>query len=98
MDCGEAGRKHERHPNRIRIRPPFEPNRGSTGRAMDKREAADHTEFVEPLSPARDPFWRGGWTAVFAAVAFGASTPFVQRFGRDIGPFLTAAWLYLGAA
>src|ERR1019366_6334447 len=35
---------------------------------------------------------------VASAVAFGATTPFVQRFGRGIGPFTTAALLYGGAA
>ena len=33
-----------------------------------------------------------------SAVAFGATTPFVQRFGRGLGPFATAALLYGGAA
>jgi drug/metabolite transporter (DMT)-like permease len=36
--------------------------------------------------------------ALTAAVFFGISTPFVQRFGRGIGPFTTAAALYAGAA
>jgi drug/metabolite transporter (DMT)-like permease len=36
--------------------------------------------------------------ALVAAFAFGASTPVVQRFGRDAGPFWTAALLYAGAA
>jgi drug/metabolite transporter (DMT)-like permease len=36
--------------------------------------------------------------AVLAAAAFGATTPFVQRFGRDTGPFVTAGLLYLGAS
>jgi drug/metabolite transporter (DMT)-like permease len=40
----------------------------------------------------------GGALAVASAVAFGATTPFVQRFGRGIGPFTTAALLYGGAA
>jgi drug/metabolite transporter (DMT)-like permease len=33
-----------------------------------------------------------------AAVFFGISTPFVQRFGHGAGPFTTAAALYAGAA
>jgi drug/metabolite transporter (DMT)-like permease len=33
-----------------------------------------------------------------AALLFGASTPFVARFGRETGPFLTAGLLYLGAS
>jgi drug/metabolite transporter (DMT)-like permease len=40
----------------------------------------------------------GGALAVVSAVAFGATTPFVQRFGRGVGPFATAALLYGGAA
>ena len=40
----------------------------------------------------------GGLLALASAVAFGASTPFVQRSGRGIGPFTTAALLYGGAA
>ncbi len=35
---------------------------------------------------------------MLAALAFGASTPFVQRFGVSTGPFVTAGCLYLGAA
>ncbi|HTB72034.1 MAG TPA: DMT family transporter [Polyangiaceae bacterium] len=40
----------------------------------------------------------GGALALASAVAFGATTPFVQRFGRGLGPFTTAALLYGGAA
>jgi len=40
----------------------------------------------------------GGMLALASAVAFGATTPFVQRFGRGLGPFTTAALLYGGAA
>lgn len=47
---------------------------------------------------AKAPFWRGGLLALLAALAFGAATPFVQRCGRDLGPFTTAALLYGGAA
>jgi drug/metabolite transporter (DMT)-like permease len=36
--------------------------------------------------------------ALAAAVFFGVTTPFVQRFGHGIGPFTTAAALYGGAA
>jgi len=36
--------------------------------------------------------------ALLAALLFGASTPLVQRFGDDVGPFVTAALLYAGAA
>jgi drug/metabolite transporter (DMT)-like permease len=36
--------------------------------------------------------------ALASAVAFGAATPLVQRFGHGVGPFVTAALLYGGAA
>ena len=44
------------------------------------------------------PALRGGLLALAAAVLFGISTPLVQRAGLGIGPFSTAALLYLGAA
>ena len=44
------------------------------------------------------PALRGGLLALSAAVLFGISTPLVQRFGAGLGPFTTAALLYLGAA
>ena len=44
------------------------------------------------------PALRGGALALLAAVLFGLSTPLVQRFGRDVGPFATAFLLYAGAA
>ena len=44
------------------------------------------------------PMSAGGLLALASAVTFGATTPFVQRFGRGIGPFTTAALLYGGAA
>ena len=40
----------------------------------------------------------GGVLALGAAVAFGGTTPLVQRFGRGLGPFTTASLLYLGSA
>jgi drug/metabolite transporter (DMT)-like permease len=51
-------------------------------------------------APAREPgpMSAGGALAVASAVAFGATTPFVQRFGRGLGPFATAALLYGGAS
>jgi len=45
-----------------------------------------------------DSFRRGVWLAVLAAIAFGASTPFVHRFGAHTGAFFTASCLYFGAA
>jgi drug/metabolite transporter (DMT)-like permease len=44
------------------------------------------------------PALPGALLALLAAVAFGISTPFVQRAGVGIGPFTTAALLYAGAA
>jgi drug/metabolite transporter (DMT)-like permease len=46
----------------------------------------------------KHPFAGGSILALASAVAFGSSTPLVQRFGRGIGPFTTAALLYAGAA
>lgn len=40
----------------------------------------------------------GGLLALGAALAFGGTTPLVQRFGRGVGPFTTAAILYAGSA
>ncbi|HEY8042304.1 MAG TPA: DMT family transporter [Polyangiaceae bacterium] len=46
----------------------------------------------------RSPLAAGSALALASAVAFGATTPLVQRFGRGVGPFTTAALLYGGAA
>jgi drug/metabolite transporter (DMT)-like permease len=40
----------------------------------------------------------GSFLALASAMAFGATVPFVQRLGRGVGPFATAALLYGGAA
>ena len=44
------------------------------------------------------PIRSGVLLALASAVAFGLSTPFVQLFGRGVGPFATAGLLYAGAA
>lgn len=44
------------------------------------------------------PALQGGLLALLAACLFGVSTPLVQKLGRDLGPFTTAALLYAGAA
>lgn len=44
------------------------------------------------------PLVTGTLLAILAALAFGVTTPFVQRLGAGVGPFGTAALLYLGAA
>ncbi len=41
---------------------------------------------------------RGGLLALLSAGLFGLSTPLVQLFGQGLGPFSTAALLYVGAA
>ncbi len=43
------------------------------------------------------PVLKGGLLALLAAALFGLSTPFVQLWGRGLGPFTTAALLYGGA-
>jgi drug/metabolite transporter (DMT)-like permease len=50
------------------------------------------------MSDTTRPMSAGGVLALASAVAFGATTPIVQRFGRGLGPFATAALLYGGAA
>lgn len=47
---------------------------------------------------AKNPLILGTLLAALAAVAFGVTTPFIQRLGVGVGPFTTAALLYLGAA
>lgn len=47
---------------------------------------------------ARTPLFRGALLVIASALAFGATTPLVQRFGRDAGPLWTAFALYAGAA
>lgn len=44
------------------------------------------------------PSTLGGLLALGAALGFGGTTPLVQRFGRGVGPFTTAALLYVGSA
>jgi drug/metabolite transporter (DMT)-like permease len=46
----------------------------------------------------RSPILAGVTLAALAAVAFGVTTPVVAWAGRGLGPFTTAALLYLGAA
>jgi drug/metabolite transporter (DMT)-like permease len=44
------------------------------------------------------PIAAGTLLALVSALLFGASTPAVQRLGKGLGPFSTAALLYAGAA
>ncbi len=46
----------------------------------------------------KNPIVSGTALAALAALAFGATTPFIQRFGTGVGPFATASLLYLGAS
>jgi drug/metabolite transporter (DMT)-like permease len=46
----------------------------------------------------RSPILAGVTLAAVAAIAFGVTTPVVAWAGRGLGPFATAALLYLGAA
>jgi drug/metabolite transporter (DMT)-like permease len=52
----------------------------------------------EAPDPRPDNFRRGVLLALLAAVAFGATTPLIQRLGHGVGPAATAALLYAGAA
>lgn len=51
-----------------------------------------------PPGERAHPIAAGGVLALASALAFGATTPLVQRFGHGVGPFTTAALLYGGAA
>lgn len=48
--------------------------------------------------PTASPARRGALLALLAAVAFGLTTPVIERAGAGSSPFATAALLYLGAA
>ena len=50
------------------------------------------------MRSSSSPALRGVLLALLAATLFGISTPLVQRSGEGLGPFTTAALLYLGAA
>lgn len=50
-----------------------------------------------PGSRHAAPALAGGLLALAAALLFGIGTPLVKRFGEGVGPFTTAALLYLGA-
>ena len=73
---------------------------------MDARGAGDRcararkTPDEEPGRPLEGPGApHGGVTlALGSALLFGLSTPFVQRFGRDVGTFATGGLFYVGAA
>ena len=57
---------------------------------------------MEPMAPRSplptSPIAWGAVLAVAAAALFGMTTPLVGHFGRGVGPWTTAAILYVGAA
>jgi drug/metabolite transporter (DMT)-like permease len=53
---------------------------------------------VAARDPHRSAFGRGVLLAIIAAVAFGATTPFIARGQDGASPIATACLLYLGAA
>jgi drug/metabolite transporter (DMT)-like permease len=50
------------------------------------------------MKSARNPVLRGGALALLSALAFGLTTPIIQRFSRGVGVLPAAAVLYAGAA
>ncbi|MEA2753260.1 MAG: hypothetical protein QOI41_7403 [Myxococcales bacterium] len=67
----------------------------ATSRARDAKLAG---VTGSPTTTTDRPALRGTLLALASALAFGLATPLVQRFGRGIGSFATAALLYTGAA
>ena len=66
--------------------------------AADRRKGGRHAGNVVSLRRMQRPALRGTILALISALAFGVATPLVQRFGRGVGSFATAALLYAGAA
>lgn len=56
------------------------------------------TEAATSSARTARPALRGTVLALVSALAFGITTPLVQRFGRGVGSFATASLLYTGAA
>ncbi len=56
------------------------------------------THALTAAMSARRPLAIGSLFALAAAIAFGTTTPVVQRAGHGVGPFATATLLYAGAA
>lgn len=50
-----------------------------------------------PSKKESNPLLGGGVLAVLAAIAFGATVPVIQQFGRGVGPIPSATLLYAGA-
>src|SRR5688572_13209748 len=55
------------------------------------------TDLGRSLQCGIRPILAGTLLAVVAALSFGAKMPLLERAGRGVGPFTTAALLYLGA-
>ena len=53
---------------------------------------------MTPRLAPTNPLLRGGIFALLAALAFGLTTPLIQRFGEGVGPIPSATLLYAGAA
>jgi drug/metabolite transporter (DMT)-like permease len=56
------------------------------------------SRYTSGVSPHSSPLARGAFLALLAALSFGLTTPIIERAGRGLGPFSTAALLYTGAA
>jgi drug/metabolite transporter (DMT)-like permease len=54
--------------------------------------------LLHAMTHSHEPLRTGAWLAVLAAIAFGVTTPFIQRLGGSAQPLTTAALLYAGAA
>src|SRR5687767_8702961 len=82
------------HRRVLRHNPQLQPSTSSGNRRMtERRPYWWHTAGV-----SRSPVATGVALAAAAAVMFGVTTPIIAYAGRDIGPLLTAALLYIGAA
>ena len=62
------------------------------------RAREPRVDRVVTLTHSHEPLRSGAWLAVLAAIAFGVTTPFIQRLGGSAHPLTTAALLYGGAA
>src|SRR5688572_23630150 len=65
---------------------------------MGGRAVLPHLDSVTHPAEALRPALPGTLLALASAVAFGVTTPLVQRFGAGAGSFAVAALLYGGAS
>jgi hypothetical protein len=61
-------------------------------------EFGDRNTTMRTSQSFSPPALRGGLLALLAALLFGASTPRLQLFGKQVGVFSTATCFYAGAA